>query len=104
MNNLIHRILTYVANELIVEKLSNNRFFQRFVVLSNAKFKESTTRLRAKADDWTTPSPASQHLRARLHRSRSTLGTFGSTFLDSVKKQIGEEFRKHLGGGGPRRR
>eukprot|EP00250_Pteridium_aquilinum_P034855 c8221_g1_i1 orf=96-332(+) len=32
--NMIHRVLQYVANELIVDRLANNHSFQRFAVRS----------------------------------------------------------------------
>ncbi len=83
MANPLHRLLTYLANELIVERLSNNRLFQQFVVKSNAKFKEGTTKIKAKAEDWTSPtsSPSAQQMHARLHNTTSSLGSFGTAFF-----------------------
>jgi HPt (histidine-containing phosphotransfer) domain-containing protein len=106
MSNFIHRILTYVANEFIVERLSNSRLFQQFVVKSNAKFKEGTSKIKAKAEDWTSPtsSASAQQMHARLHNTKSSLGSFGSTFLESVKKQLSEEFKKQMKSGPTRRR
>jgi hypothetical protein len=105
-SNLLHRILTYVANEFIVEKLSNNRLFQQFVVRSNAKFKEGTSKIKAKAEDWTSPtsSPTAQQFHARLHSTKSGVSSFGSAFFESVKKQLSEEFKKQVKGSGPSRR
>jgi hypothetical protein len=106
MANPLHRLLTYLANELIVERLSNNRLFQQFVVKSNAKFKEGTTKIKAKAEDWTSPtsSPSAQQMHARLHNTTSSLGSFGTAFFESIKKQLGSEFKKHMKGPGPTRR
>merc|ERR1712093_767104 len=98
MANPLHRLLTYLANELIVERLSNNRLFQQFVVKSNAKFKEGTSKIK----DWTSPtsSPSAQQMHARLHNTTSSLGSFGMAFFESIKKQLGSEFKKHMKGPG----
>ncbi|KAL1543569.1 hypothetical protein AAHA92_20528 [Salvia divinorum] len=38
--NFIHRVLSYVANELIVNGLANNPSFQRFAVRTSRKMNE----------------------------------------------------------------
>ncbi|KAG6432455.1 hypothetical protein SASPL_104031 [Salvia splendens] len=38
--NFIHRVLSYVANELIVNGLANNLSFQRFAVRTSRKMNE----------------------------------------------------------------
>ncbi|XP_047254601.1 uncharacterized protein LOC107843437 isoform X2 [Capsicum annuum] len=38
--NFIHRVISYVANELIVNGLSNSASFQRFAVRTNRRMED----------------------------------------------------------------
>lgn len=42
--NFMHRVLSYIVNELVVDRLANSRSFQRFAVKSSKAFEEISQR------------------------------------------------------------
>ncbi len=92
----MNRLLTYIANEFIVEKLSNSRVFQNFVVKSNTRIKKGIDSTKAKMQDLGT-DPRIHNLNSSLNSTQSTVATFASAFFDNIKKQVSQEMKKQIG-------
>ena len=77
------QVLQGLMNNLIVEGLSQNRFFQQFVRRTNSHVKNVSDRVMM--------NDAVKTMRGHVENARSRVDTFNAEFSENVKKGIDRE-------------
>lgn len=78
------RVLSYVANEILVERLANARWFQRFAIRTDAAAKEMFGKGKEALGGNAAADPAKQ-----LAEAQKELEGFVRSFRDELGKQAG---------------
>eukprot|EP00619_Florenciella_sp_RCC1007_P000141 CAMPEP_0205921814 /NCGR_PEP_ID=MMETSP1325-20131115/13479_1 /ASSEMBLY_ACC=CAM_ASM_000708 /TAXON_ID=236786 /ORGANISM="Florenciella sp., Strain RCC1007" /LENGTH=96 /DNA_ID=CAMNT_0053289725 /DNA_START=99 /DNA_END=389 /DNA_ORIENTATION=+ len=88
MSQFIQRVATWLANEVVVKGLANNRAFQQFAVRTQSKIDNLKSEGVSKATEGIKNSEGVKNAQNIIQQSLADANKFGSMLADEVKKDL----------------
>uniref|UniRef100_A0A7S2CLF4 Uncharacterized protein n=1 Tax=Florenciella parvula TaxID=236787 RepID=A0A7S2CLF4_9STRA len=88
MAQFIQRVATWLANEVVVKGLAENRQFQQFAVRTQSKLDNLKKEGVTKATDGIKNAEGVKNAQGIIERSLADANKFGSMLADEVKKDL----------------
>merc|ERR1712146_802143 len=88
MSQFFQRVATWLANEVVVKGLANNRAFQQFAVRTQSKIDNLKSEGVSKATEGIKNSEGVKNAQNIIQQSLADANKFGSMLADEVKKDL----------------